>query len=46
MSATITIMLSVSLFAGFFFVSRSDDEEPDKTRRNVRDQPTGYEIYV
>jgi hypothetical protein len=46
MSATMTIMLSVSLFASFFFVSRSDDQEPDKSRRNERDQPTGYEIYV
>jgi hypothetical protein len=46
MSATMTIMLSVSLFASFFFVARSDDEEPDKTRVKKRDRPTGYEIYV
>jgi hypothetical protein len=46
MSATMTIMLSVSLFASFFFVARSDDEEPDKVRQTKRDRPNGFENYV
>lgn len=46
MSATMTIMLSVSLFASFFFVARSDDEEPDKARRKKHDRPNGFENYV
>ena len=46
MSATMTIMLSVSLFASFFFVARSDIEEPDRVRRKKCDRPTGFENYV
>jgi hypothetical protein len=46
MSATMIMLLSVSLFAGFFFVARSDDEEPDKSRSTAYSHPTGFENYV
>jgi hypothetical protein len=44
MTATMTILLSVSLFASVFYMSQSGAaEESDGTRR---ERPTGFENYV
>jgi hypothetical protein len=48
MTATMALVLSVSLFANFCLVARSEIEEPDKKRPHdeVLDGPTGFELYV
>jgi len=46
MLATMSLVLSVSLFANFLFVARSDLEIPDKPRPTPPEHPTGYELYV
>jgi hypothetical protein len=43
------LVLSVSLFANFCLVARSEIEEPDKPRGAVgaeTERPTGFELYV
>lgn len=44
MTTTMTILLSVSLFAGVFFASQS--EPVDEPKRSRRERPTGFENYV
>ena len=44
--ATMTMILSVSLFANFLFVARSDLETTGEPRPKLPEHPTGYELYV
>jgi len=46
MSVTMTILLSLSLFASFIFVARSGDARRESTGHERDDCPTGFEFYV